>query len=107
MAWLQFFFLGYGLPFTVYVVFQFGAILMLVGRWRIAVSLPAPFMAMLLMDSLIAKDSHLNLWPVWLIVISPLAVIYVLLVWIGGIASRLRTLGRDPSVLGDGTRDAS
>lgn len=78
-----FFFTGWGLGFTAYVVVQVVALLALrtTRRRRIAL-LPAPVMLGVVLWTIYAYQAESNLWPIVMIFASPLAAIAVLALWI-------------------------
>ena len=72
-----FFFRGLGLPFVVYVVLQIVAPFF-VHRWkRLAVLIPAPFMAWTLVAAIDAYLRDSNLWPIFLVILSPFAILFI------------------------------
>jgi hypothetical protein len=73
------FFLMIGGP-VVYVSLQVYAVLRLTGGWRMASLLPLLGMVPVAIISGIALSLGSNLWPIWLILGSPFAVIYLLAV---------------------------
>lgn len=80
--WLKFFVAGWGLLFTVYVLFQILAIILVQGQARTIVSIPAIFAVVVLILTLSAYDSGSNLWPILLILFSPLAIVFVAGTWL-------------------------
>lgn len=78
-----FFLSGWGLGFTAYVVVQVLALLALrtTRRRRIAL-FPAPVMLGVLLWTLYAYQVESNLWPIVMIVASPMAAIAVIALWI-------------------------
>ena len=79
-AWLGFWLWGWGLGFTLYVLAQLVALGRLRGAARLWSVLPLPFMAWVLYLTLNLYADESNIWPVFLITASPVALIYVLLV---------------------------
>lgn len=79
-AWSWFFFAGWGLPFTLYVIAQAIALFRLRGQARIWAAAPIPFMAVVLYVTLDAFAQQSNLWPIVMIFASPVALAYVLVV---------------------------
>lgn len=81
-GWLWFFFGGWGLPFTAYVVLQVLALRRVHRLPRWIVLLPVLPMAIVVAATiwLLAHDS--NLWPMILIFAGPLAALYLVVVWL-------------------------
>jgi ABC-type transport system involved in cytochrome c biogenesis permease subunit len=79
-AWSTFFFAGWGLTFTLYVIAQTVAIVRLSGQARVWAAVPIPFMALVLYVTLSAFAQQSNLWPIVMILTSPVALAYVLVV---------------------------
>jgi hypothetical protein len=79
---VRFFVAGFGLLFTTYLIVQLLAIFLIDDRARRAIWVPLPIMAIVLSASLVAFSKGSNMWPLWLIVASPIATIYVAAVWI-------------------------
>jgi hypothetical protein len=77
--WSTFFLAGWGLPFTLYVIAQVIAVIRLRGQARIWAAVPIPFMVWVLYATLAAFGQNSNLWPIVMIVTSPVALAYVLL----------------------------
>jgi hypothetical protein len=75
--WARFLFTGWGVPFTVYLVLQVTSALVLSGRLRIISLVPIPFMLAMSIVSVLALQSQSNMWPIWLILLSPIAVIFL------------------------------
>ena len=78
--WMTFFVLGWGLPFTAYVVAQALALYRLRGsmRWAVFVPvLPMLWVAYITADAWAAQS---NIWPIVMIFASPVALVYVALV---------------------------
>ena len=76
-AWLAFFVGGWGSFFTAYVLGQILALLLLRGRIRKWAFLPVPLMLIVIAITVQAYASRSNLWPIWLILISALALLYL------------------------------
>lgn len=79
--WILFFLTSWGLSFTVYLILQIGAILNLQGKMRNFVMLPLPIMALIIIVTIVGYQQQSNLWPIYLIFVSPLAVLFVGTVW--------------------------
>ena len=80
---LGFFFAGWGVGFTVYVVVQLAAVCSVRGRRRAIVAIPLPFMAAVFLWTDYAARKESNLWPVVMILTSPVAALTVVLLWVG------------------------
>lgn len=78
--WARFLFAGWGLPFTVYLVLQAISALVLSGKLRVISLIPIPFMLVVSVVTVLALQSQSNMWPIWLILLSPIAVIFLLVV---------------------------
>jgi hypothetical protein len=81
VTWVGFFLGGWGSLFTAYVVLQTWAALKLRGRRRLLVLLPVLPMAIVVALTLAAYMQESNLWPILMILVSPIACIFVILVW--------------------------
>ena len=75
-GWLTFV-VTYGLPFTLYVVAQLFALLRLRGHSRVWAALPIPFMVWIAWMTVDGFRQQLNLWPLPLIILSPVALLYL------------------------------
>ena len=75
--WFYFFTTSWGLPFTIYVVIQIIAAIKLRGLKRIMVLLPVPIMLTVIAVTFYGYQQQSNLWPIYLIFVSPLAILYV------------------------------
>jgi len=80
--WVGFFLAGWGLPFTVYVIVQGLAVRLTTGRARMLVLIPMPLMLLMLIFTFFAYREASNLWPLFLILSSPIAVIYIASIWL-------------------------
>ena len=60
-----------------YIAAQIWALKRLDGRWRVAAWVPAFVMGAALIFSLFALSRGSNLWPIWLILLAPLALIWL------------------------------
>jgi hypothetical protein len=76
-VWVGFFFTGLGLPFTVYVVLQFVAPFFVRGWRRLAILLPLPIMAWVLLTAIQSFHQESNMWPILIIFFSPFAIVFV------------------------------
>ena len=63
-----------------YIVAQIWSLKRLEGGWRTAAWMPLVVMGAALVVSLFALSRGSNLWPIWLILLAPLA-----LIWLGGL----------------------
>lgn len=88
--WIKFFWAGWGLPFTVYVILQFLALRFMKGPGRTGVVIPIPLMLLVLILTLTAYRGGSNLWPLFLILSSPIAVIFIVVIWFIQILRRRR-----------------
>ena len=77
--WGRFFLAGWGLPFTLYVLAQALAVVRFKGRARMWAAAPIPLMAWVLYATLDAFAQQSNLWPVLMILTSPVALAYLVL----------------------------
>jgi hypothetical protein len=89
-AWASFFLTGWGAPFTFYVLAQTAAIVFLRGRLRRWAAASIPVMALVLAVTIVALIQESNLWPIWLILASPIALVYLAAVLIAGFFTRRR-----------------
>ena len=81
--WIWLSTIGWGFPFTVYVCAQLLCLLLLRGQsWRVAL-IPVPLMFLVLGVTALGYIAHSNLWPIWLILASPLAALYLLALGVG------------------------
>jgi len=71
MDWLNFFLLGWGRWFTIYVVVQILAAAIVRGKLRLVVLSPAVVMAYVAVTTLRAYQHDSNLWPILMIFASP------------------------------------
>jgi hypothetical protein len=86
--WLRFFFAGWGLVLTGYVALQALFIAILKGRARYWVAVPAPIMVLVLLFTYYAYVQESNLWPMILILATPMALLYVLAIGVGCLIDR-------------------
>lgn len=84
------FFLTFGLPFTLYVAAQAVALVRFRGASRAWAALAIPFMAWVVWLTIGAYRQQSNLWPIALIFLSPLALLYL-----GAIALVVRARARE------------
>ena len=75
--WLSFLF-SWGLPFTLYLVLQIISLFRIQGIWRRLALLPIPIMAYVVYVSVVASKQGSNIWPLLLILVSPVAVLFLL-----------------------------
>ena len=66
----------------IYLVIQIIAAIKLKGFNRVIVALPAPVMLIVVMVTFYGYQQQWNLWPIYLIFISPLAILYVAIMWL-------------------------
>jgi hypothetical protein len=91
-----FFVRGWGIGFAVYLILQLLAVLFVRGWRRAIVAIPLPFMAAVLYWTNYAANKESNLWPIVMILTSPVAALIVVLLWIGMVFfSRRRTTPAD------------
>ena len=76
MAWSVMFSLLLG-AIPAYIALQAIALWRLQGRWRWAAAAPLVVMSVVFLVSLLALAARSNLWPVWLILTSPFALVYL------------------------------
>jgi hypothetical protein len=72
---------GWGLPFTVYVFSQILVAFRLRGAWRGLSLLPIPVMTYVVYATVAAFREHSNMWPILLIIASPVAVFFLVLLF--------------------------
>jgi hypothetical protein len=98
----KFFFAGLGLPFTAYLVIQVLAIKFLRDNFKRVVWIPLPLMMIVLVGSFVAFNNGSNMWPIWLIITSPIAIAYIGVVWFFQVSrSKRRTMANGVA----GTKD--
>ena len=78
---LWFFITSWGLPFTVYIFAQIFVPLRLRGAWRGLSLLPIPVMAYVVYATVAAFKQHSNMWPILLIMTSPVAAFFLVLLF--------------------------
>ena len=78
---LWFFITGWGLPLTVYTFAQIFVPLRLRGAWRGLSLLPIPVMAYVVYATVAAFNQHSNMWPILLIIASPVAALFLVLLF--------------------------
>lgn len=83
--WIKFFFTSWGIPFTIYLILQIGSILYLKGNDRKVALLPLPVMILIVIITIVGYRRGNNLWPIYLIFVSPLAAIFIGIVWVRGL----------------------
>jgi hypothetical protein len=81
-AWIEFFMAGWGLLFTLYLIIQILAIWQVKGRAKLGVSVPLLLMVLVLIATFSAYREGSNLWPILLILCSPIAAIIVAGIWL-------------------------
>jgi hypothetical protein len=80
VSWLRFFLIGWGAPFTAYVILQIVALVTLKRPYWYIAALPAPIMLWVLFITFDALLKGSNVWPVLMIFASPVAVFFILVV---------------------------
>ena len=83
---MPFFLFGWGSTFAAYVVLQVLTVATLKGAVRYAALLPLPFMIGVAVVTVSAWHNQSNLWPIVMIFASPLALLYLLFVGLGGLS---------------------
>jgi len=78
--WISFLFFGWGLPFSLYVLFQVVAPLLAEGKYRALAMVPVPIMCIVVVVTFFSYQANSNLWPIWLILVSPFMLLYLMLV---------------------------
>lgn len=95
--WMAFFVLGWGLPFTAYVVAQVLALYRLRGNLRWVVFVPVLPMVWVAYVTAEAWAAQSNIWPIIMIFASPVAFVYVALVaLVARLKSRSSVQGQAP-----------
>jgi FtsH-binding integral membrane protein len=84
-GWIRFLLFGWGSTFSAYVLLQTLALGSLRRPFLYASLLPLPFMVAILAVSLTNLRDGGNLWPLWLIFVSPIAVVYLLSIEVAGL----------------------
>ena len=72
---------GWGLPFTVYAAAQIFVPIRLRGTWRWLSLLPVPCMVYVVYATVAAFKEHSNMWPILLIIASPVAALFLILLF--------------------------
>jgi len=76
----------------VYATIQVAVLFLSSGRARLLLALPLTFMAPIYVFTAIAFIQESNLWPLWLLFSSPLALLYILILAVSfGLAKQPRT----------------
>ncbi len=88
--WILFFLYSWGLPFTIYLILQIGSILNLRGTKRKIAMVPIPAMILVVVATIVGYQQESNLWPIYLIFISPFAALFVGLIWLVDFLSKKR-----------------
>jgi hypothetical protein len=86
MDWLHFFAAGRGIPLTLYVAFQVGALVCLRGRWRVAVSAPVLLALLTLANMAWSDPKGRSVWLMILLTVAPGAILSIVLVWVVEVA---------------------
>lgn len=82
--WAEFFLVGWGWSFGLYLVVQAAALVIVRGKGRWWTALPIPFMAVVVYLTVDAYFQKSDVWPIAVIFASPVAIVYILVA--GGIA---------------------
>jgi hypothetical protein len=85
IGWLTFLLAGWGSFFSAYIVVQALTLLALRGPHRYFAAITLPVMGVVVAITLEALRHASNLWPIYLIFASPLALFYLLAVGITGL----------------------
>ncbi|MBN1473070.1 MAG: hypothetical protein JW914_00500 [Syntrophaceae bacterium] len=80
--WVSFFYTSWGLPFTLYLILQIGAVLHFRNRKLNSILYPIPIMLLAVFITVILYHKNSRLWPIYLIYVSLIAAIYILICWI-------------------------
>lgn len=81
---------GWGFYFALYVGMQLFALLLLHGRlFRLALW-PIPAMLLIVVVTYLGYVAQSNLWPIWLILASPVALVYLVALCLAALVARLR-----------------
>lgn len=88
--WVRFFFLGWGLAFTSYVILQVAAAMLNHGRFRWLAAAPAPFLILALLHAIQKYNASASLWPVLLIFSSIAAAVFSAVMVVVGLKRRGR-----------------
>ena len=78
--WLSFFVIGWGTTFTAYVILQVMTLVNLKRYYAYAAAVPLPFMAWVAFATVEAFLQGSNMWPILMILASPCAVLFLLVV---------------------------
>ena len=78
---LWFFITGWGMSFTVYTFVQIFVPLRLRGAWRGLSLLPIPVMAYVVYATVAALNEHSNMWPILIVIASPVAAFFLVLLF--------------------------
>jgi hypothetical protein len=89
-SWIWFTTGGWGFPFTLYVCAQLLSLLFLRGRARRLALIPIPLMGLVLAVTCLGYLARSNLWPIWLMLISPVAALYLVVLWVGTAVAIIR-----------------
>jgi hypothetical protein len=82
--WTRFFLMGWGLPFLLYIILQAVTLISVSGRYRVLALLPLPIMIVVAAIAFSSLRAGSNMWPIWIILISPIAVLYLIFVLVFG-----------------------
>lgn len=80
--WIGFFLVGWGVLFTFYLIVQILAVCFFKGRAKIAAAVPIVLMIFVLFATATAYRQGSNLWPMLLILCSPIATFFIAVVWL-------------------------
>jgi len=77
-SWIGFFAFGWGTPFAAYVILQVIALVALKRPTLYAAALPVPIMLWVAYVTFDAFLHHSNMWPMLMILTSPVAILFLL-----------------------------
>jgi hypothetical protein len=97
--WLRFFLAGWGLGFTAYAIAQIAVPWLSHGRYRTWAFLPAPVMLVVVAVTANGYLAQSNLWPIWLIFISPLAFLYLMALGVDAFLHKPATVAPNKNAL--------
>jgi hypothetical protein len=90
--WLAFLVAGWGVPLSVYLAVQIGAVVASERTWRLAVATPIPLMTVVCGHMVWAYTDNSNLWPITMLMVAPGAALGAALLWMVA-AARTRRWG--------------
>ncbi|MGH7937878.1 MAG: hypothetical protein ACREFG_05170 [Chthoniobacterales bacterium] len=80
LEWIPFI-CTWGLPFDFYLIMQIVVLIRFRGGWRLAGFLPLPVMAYVVFLTARAYSADSNLWPIYLILVSIPACLFLLILF--------------------------